>query len=65
MKIDYNKKVLIGVALVLYILYKMMGGWLKVLPTDVPLMNENLQTMSSLLADALDKGTSSSGKRIS
>jgi len=26
MKIDYNKKVLIGVALVLYILYKMMGG---------------------------------------
>ena len=28
-------------------------------------MNENLQTMSSLLADALDKGTSSSGKRIS
>ena len=28
MKIDYNKKVLIGVALALYILYKMMGGWL-------------------------------------
>ena len=28
-------------------------------------MNGNLQTMSSLLADALDKGTSSSGKRIS
>ena len=27
--------------------------------------NKNLQTMSSLLADALDKGTSSSGKRIS
>ena len=26
MKIDYNKKVLIGVALVLYIFYKMMGG---------------------------------------
>ena len=28
-------------------------------------INKNLQTMSSLLADALDKGTSSSGKRIS
>ena len=28
MNINYNKKVLIGVALVLYILYKMMGGWL-------------------------------------
>jgi len=26
MNIDYNKKVLIGVALVLYIFYKMMGG---------------------------------------
>jgi len=26
MKIDYNKKVLIGVALALYIFYKMMGG---------------------------------------
>jgi len=26
MNIDYNKKVLLGVALVLYIFYKMMGG---------------------------------------
>jgi len=26
MNINYNKKVLIGVALVLYIFYKMMGG---------------------------------------
>jgi len=26
MNIDYNKKVLLGVVLVLYILYKMMGG---------------------------------------
>ena len=30
MNLNYNKKVLIGVALVLYILYKVMGGWLKV-----------------------------------
>jgi len=29
MNINYNKKVLIGVALVLYIFYKMMGGWLR------------------------------------
>jgi len=28
MKLDANKKILIGVALVLYILYKMMGGWI-------------------------------------
>jgi len=28
MNLNYNKKVLIGVALVLYILYKVMGGWL-------------------------------------
>ena len=28
-------------------------------------MNENLQTMSSLLADVLDKGSRSSEKRIS
>jgi len=33
MNINYNKKVLIGVALVLYIFYKMMGGWLRVLPS--------------------------------
>jgi len=26
MNIDYNKKVLLGVALALYIFYKMMGG---------------------------------------
>jgi len=26
MNLNYNKKVLIGVALVLYILYKVMGG---------------------------------------
>ena len=32
MNLNYNKKVLIGVALVLYILYKVMGGWLKELP---------------------------------
>ena len=28
-------------------------------------INKNLQTMSSLLADALDKNSKSSGKRIS
>jgi len=27
MKLDANKKILIVVALVLYLLYKMMGGW--------------------------------------
>ena len=26
MKIDQNKKIMMGVALILYILYKMMGG---------------------------------------
>ena len=33
MNLNYNKKVLIGVALVLYILYKVMGGWLKEPPS--------------------------------
>jgi len=28
MKLDANKKILIVVALVLYLLYKIMGGWI-------------------------------------
>ena len=37
----------------------------KEINNNLETMNENLQTMSSLLADALDKGSRSSEKRIS